>query len=234
MRKNCRVLVTGAGSGVGQGIHKALRLSRLPLTIISADITPLNAALYRGDEAILVPRVEAAGALERVTEILIQEKIDVVMIGSEFELLFFAEHMRFIESQTGAVVIAAPVETVRIADDKWLTAEFLRSNGLPYAEAHLPGSKEEAVRLAHGWGYPVVLKTRRGTSSRHVHIVRDRAMLEECYSSIPSPMLQRVIDIPTSELNTEYTCSVFKTQNGEILGPFSARRTVRGGTSWHV
>lgn len=234
MRKHCRVLVTGAGSGVGQGIHKALRLSSLPLTIVSADIAPLNAALYRGDEAILLPRVEAAGALEKIVEILVQKRIDVVMIGSEFDLLFFAEHRALIESQTGALVIAAPVETIRIADDKWLTAEFLRTNGLPFAEARLPEGIEDAVKVANGWGYPIVLKTRRGTSSRHVHIVRDRAMLEECYCSTPMPMLQRVIDIPTSELNTEYTCSVFKTLDGTILGPFSARRTVRGGTSWHI
>lgn len=59
-------------------------------------------------------------------------------------------------------------------------------------------------------------------------------MLEECYSSTPLPMLQRVIDIPTSELHSEYTCSVFKTPAGKILGPFTARRTIRGGTSWHV
>ena len=59
-------------------------------------------------------------------------------------------------------------------------------------------------------------------------------MLEECYSSTPLPMLQRVIDIPTSELHSEYTCSVFKMPDGKIFGPFTARRTVRGGTSWHV
>lgn len=234
MHRQCRVLVTGAGSGVGQGIHKALRWSRLPVTIVSADIAPLNAALYRGDEAILMPRVEAAGSLEIITEILVRKEIDVVMIGSEFDLLFFAEHKALIERQTGTLVIAGPVDTVRIADDKWLTAEFLRANGLPYAEAFLPADMAAAARVANEWGYPVMLKTRRGTSSRHVHVVRDRAMLEECYSSTPLPMLQRVIDLPTAELHTEYTCSVFKTLDGRILGPFAARRTVRGGTSWHV
>lgn len=234
MYKHCRILVTGAGSGVGQGIIKALRLSRLPLTLISADIAPMNAALYRTDDAVIVPRVESADSLGEIITILVRNKIDVVMIGSEFDLEFFSKNKAVIESQTGALVIAAPLETVHIADDKWLTAEFLREKGLPYAEAWLPTGLDDAVRVADEWGYPVVLKTRRGTSSRHVHIVKDRQMLEECYASTPLPMLQRVIDIPTSELHTEYTCSVFKTPAGKILGPFTARRTVRGGTSWHI
>lgn len=234
MRKQCRVMVTGAGSGVGQGIVKALRISELPVTVVAADIAPMNAALYRADEGVIIPRVEQIDALERMIEVLLQHRVDVVMIGSEFDLEFFSLNKTEIESRTGVSVIVAPPATVAIANDKWLTAKFLRENGLPYAEAHLPQDREDAVRYAEKWGFPVVLKTRCGTSSRHVHIVRDSETLKKLFPGTPAPMLQRVIDIPSSELGSEYTCSVFKTAGGSMIGPFTARRTVRGGTSWHI
>ena len=234
MRKSCRVLVTGAGSGVGQGIIKALRISGLPLTVVAADISPMNAGLYRADEAILIPRVEQLGALLCIIDLLRKNQIDVVMIGSEFDLEFFAINKVEIESRTGSLIIVAPPDTVAIANDKWLTAEFLREKGLPYAESYLPKHEDDALRLAKDWGYPIILKTRRGTSSRHVHVVKDDSSLKRLFSKTPAPMLQRVIDIPTSDLGSEYTCSVFKTADGTMIGPFTARRTVRGGTSWHI
>lgn len=234
MRRQCRVLVTGAGSGVGQGIVKALRVSGLPVTVVATDIAPMNVALYRAEEAVLIPRVEASGALDVIVSLLQQHKIDVVMIGSEFDLSFFSANRQEIESRSGAIVIAASPRTVAIADDKWLTAEFLRENGLPYAEAYLPSDAADAGRIADAWGYPIVLKTRRGTSSRHVYIVKSRDELLRLYPETPMPMLQRLIDIPTSHLGSEYTCSVFKTAAGRMIGPFTARRTVRGGTSWHI
>jgi carbamoyl-phosphate synthase large subunit len=234
MRRKCRVLVTGAGSGVGQGIVKALRISGLPVTVVAADIAPMNAALYRADEAVIIPCVEQANALERIIELLLQHQIDVVMIGSEFDLEFFSLNRVEIELQAGVSVIVASLDVVAIANDKWLTTEFLRESGLPYAQAYLPADADDAVRVADAWGYPIVLKTRRGTSSRHVYIVNTRDELFKLYPETPVPMLQRVIDIPSSQLGSEYTCSVFKTADGKTIGPFTARRTVRGGTSWHI
>ena len=107
-----RVLVTGAGSGVGNGIVKALRHGTLPLTIFCSDIGPLNVGLYRADEAVIWPKVESPGALEAITKSLKALAIDVVLIGSEFDLAFFAANQDIIEERTGATVVVSPAPTV--------------------------------------------------------------------------------------------------------------------------
>ncbi len=229
-----RVVVTGAGSGVGQGVMKALRISALPIHLIAADIDPMNSGLYRADEAILLPRVEESGSLPEIILRLRTARVAVVMIGSEFDLKFFSQHRTEIEAGTGALVIVSPLSTVEIAEDKWRTAEFLRQYGLPYAEACIARDLEDARTVAATWGYPLVLKMRTGTSSRHVHIVRDDKALAELYPETPHPMLQRMIAPPSHALASEYTCSVFRCADGRLLGPFTSRRTLRAGSSWVV
>jgi len=229
-----RVMVTGAGSGVGQGIIKALNICKYDVEIYSADISPLNSALYRTDKSLLIPKVEEPKSLDSMLKIITSNKIDVVMVGSEFDLTFFSTHSKYIFSQTGAISIVSPIDTVKIADDKWLTAKFLAENDLPNAKSFISENIDEVCNKASEWGFPVMVKARSGTSSRDVHIVSHMDELRDKWSSMLYPMLQQVIDIPSQELNNEYTCSIFKTLQGTIIGPFFARRTLKGGTSWHV
>jgi carbamoyl-phosphate synthase large subunit len=232
--KPVRVLVTGAGSGVGQGIIKSLRICNYPVTIISADISPFNSALYRADEALIIPKVEDLNALTSIIKIINANNINVVMVGSEFDLMFFSKNKEHIYSKTGAITIVSPSETVAIADDKWLTAKFLQDNCLPHAESFISDTLDEVIDKAVAWGFPIIVKARNGTSSRNVFIVENIDELVKIWPNTPCPILQKLIDIPSTELNNEYTCSIFKTLEGTILGPFHARRTLRGGTSWHI
>ena len=68
--KKINVLITGAGSGVGQSIIKSLKISKLPIRIISADICELNAGLYRTEKSIIFPKVESYGSLKRIISII--------------------------------------------------------------------------------------------------------------------------------------------------------------------
>lgn len=229
-----RVLVTGAGSGVGNGIVKALRHSGLPLTIICSDIAPLNVGLFRADEALIWPRVEAPEAFDAITRSLGENTVDLVLIGSEYDLGFFAEHRNAIERASGARIVVSPPDTVRMANDKWLTSRFLADNGLPGPATILPEDADDAVARTADWTYPVMVKPRTGTSSRHVHMARDADDLRRLYPSVPAPIVQQMLAMPSRDFANEYTATVFKTSDSRVLGPFVARRTLRGGDSWNL
>ena len=75
--KKINILVTGAGSGVGQSIIKSLKISNINCNIISADINECNAALYRTKKSILVPKVEKKGTLNWYLKNLKKLKINI-------------------------------------------------------------------------------------------------------------------------------------------------------------
>ena len=229
-----RVMVTGSGSGVGQGIIKALRLSKLQITVIAADINAQNSGFLRADEAVLIPKVEDLEKPDLFIGILIRNKVDVLMIGSEYDLSFFARHKKEIENNSKTIIIISPESSIKIADDKYLTASFLSENHIAKSDFWAPENKEAAIKIFNNYKKPMILKSRTGTSQRNVHIVRDEKDLSLLYNKVPNPMLQEILALPKNQLDKEYTCSIFKCKDGTILGPFTSRRTLKSGNSWIV
>ena len=232
--KKIRILVTGAGSGVGQGIIKSLKISNCPITIISSDISSMNAALYRTKESIILPKVEEKNSLNKIIKKIIKYKINIIMIGSEFDLKFYSVNKNIIEEKTNAMEVVYPLKTINIGEDKWKTVKFLKNNNLPYAKSYLPKNIKHALKISEEIKYPYILKTRFGTSNRHVHIITNKKDIIKIYETVPKPLIQELIILPSNNLSEEYTCSIFKCTDGSLLGPFTARRTLKNGTSWQL
>jgi carbamoyl-phosphate synthase large subunit len=231
-----RVLVTGIGGGVGLGIIKALRLSSIEPWIVGADIHLASAGAHRVDSAVLLPPLEASDDPEAILTAAIEaHNIDVVMPGSEYDLRAIAPIRRSLAANTGATVVCASVDAVALADDKWATAEFLREKGFRHPRSALADTPDEAVAAAEAIGYPLILKPRRGASSKNVHRIRCADDLARWFPFIDGPVLQQEINVlPAYGLGPEYTCSVFRTIDGTLIGPFVARRRLRNGDSWIV
>jgi carbamoyl-phosphate synthase large subunit len=229
-----RVLVTGAGSGVGQAIAKALRISALDVDIVFADIDVLNPGFYRIPGSVVIPKVEAPGSLEKILDIISSNSIDAVKVGSVFDMMFFAENRELIERETGAMVIVSPPETIAMGTDKWLTAEYLREHNLPYPKSILVDDVEQAMAEALEIGFPLIVKPRFGRASQGVHVISDPDKLRHALSLVDEPIVQKMISPPRAELSAEYTCSFLKLSSGAVVGPFTARRSLRSGHSWVV
>ncbi|MCH7780008.1 MAG: hypothetical protein IH848_04115 [Acidobacteria bacterium] len=111
-----RVMITGAGSGVGQGIVKSLRLSELSTTLVMADIDAFNPGFYRGDEAVIIPKVEDGGAREKMIAILREQRIDAFARGQLAGLVLFFD-ARSTSAFAGRFVTATHLLELMIAHD---------------------------------------------------------------------------------------------------------------------
>lgn len=230
--KKINVLVTGAGSGVGQGIIKSLLISKLNLRIFSSDINLKNAGLFFTKQYILLPKVEKKNSLERIIKIIKKNKINIIFIGSEFDLNFFSKYKNLIEEKTNVLVCVSSYKTIKIANDKFKTFEFLKKNNLPYPESYIPKSFEDSCKLALKIKYPFFLKTRIGTSSRDVYLIKNSRELKKYFTNVKNPMVQKFAGYKEGGLKNEFTSSLFKTREGSIIGPITLKRVVKYGTSW--
>jgi carbamoyl-phosphate synthase large subunit len=218
-----KALVTGGGALLGQGIIKSIRASHFNTHIVALDPSPYAVGLYWADSAYLVPLAKTPGYMSHIQDILAKERPDIVFVGTDVELEIFAQHRQEWESTFGTKVVVSSPEVIRIADDKWLTYQFLKSNGFPYPESCLPGDEAELVDMV---GFPLVVKPRIGARSVGLHIVRNWDELRQHLT--PNSVIQE--HVATAE--DEYTAGslTFETCRASIV----MRRTLRDGNTYQA
>jgi carbamoyl-phosphate synthase large subunit len=229
MRK-INVLVTGAGSGVGQSIIKALNLSTLNLNILSSDINVYNAGLYRTKKSLIIPPVEKKDSLKRIIKIIKENNIQVLFIGSEYEIKFFAENKDYIEKKTKVNICVSSSNIIDIANDKFKTFQFLKKNNFMAPKSFLINNKN-INNIYDNLKKPFILKNRFGTSSREVFLIKNKKEFLSIAKTLNFPMAQENLR-NNDKKHDEYTCSIFRDKNGKFIGPFISQRFLKHGTSW--
>src|SRR2546426_5373792 len=114
-----RVLVTGIGGNVGQGVLKSLRASRhKAFHIIGIDMEALSAGFSLADSYYRTPRTgdptfrSALGAIAR------KERPEAIYVCSPSELEYFGSHKDELERELALTVFVNPIDVVRIGADK--------------------------------------------------------------------------------------------------------------------
>jgi|LakMenEpi03Aug12_release.lakeMendotaPanAssembly.Ray.scaffolds.fasta_scaffold181844_3 carbamoyl-phosphate synthase large subunit len=235
--RKIKVLVTGAGSGVGQSIIRALKKSDLNLEVIAADINRFNAGLYFTKKYLIIPKVEEINSKETLLKIFKKNKINILFIGSELELLFFSKNKFFFETQSNINICVSPVNTIKISNDKYLTYKFLKEKNISHPRTFLVKNFLDAKKISKILNFPFILKNRIGTSSREVFLIKNTNDLKNNLKLLKDPIIQEALIFKKNKgvpLIKEYTCSFFTTYDKKVLGPFIANRTIKNGTSWIV
>jgi carbamoyl-phosphate synthase large subunit len=235
LKKSASVIVTAAGSVVGQGIIKCLKLAnanggKVEYKITATDASPLAAGLYRGDAGLLVPLASEKSYVDAMVSAANKVKADAIFIGSDEELLPLAEAKERIERESDARVIVNRKPVLEVCMDKWKTYVFLKENDLPRAESAVPETKDSFYSTAT---FPIVVKPRRGHGSKDLHIVHDRDEAELAIGVIERNGSQALLQEYLGDDGMEFTTGVTTNFEGTaVMSSIAMRRTLKGGQTY--
>jgi len=224
-----KIGVTGTGSLIGQAIIKSIRASSCfrQSYVVGFDYFENTVGSYWVNKNYLLPdildsRITEAQWLKVVTEAIDNEKLNILLIGLDFELMLFARYRAEIEQKTGCRIVVSDKRVIEIADDKYLTFQFLKSNGLHHPRTYLP--EELPVGEIE---FPAILKPKIGARSRGVYVVRNAAELNDKLVKVKEPILQELV----GDADEEYTCGVILFDN-QVKEMIVLKRELRDGNTY--
>ncbi|HEV3409603.1 MAG TPA: ATP-grasp domain-containing protein [Chthoniobacterales bacterium] len=215
------ILVTGVGDTVGQALVKAARQCALPSRVIGTDRDPNSVGLQWVDAGYTLPH--CANAQEYVTEmtrVCACEGVQLILPGSEKELVLLSEHAARLQADCGAIVVASRPAVLRVAMDKWETCRFLERAGFNFPRYAQADDGDALGRLIDEVGFPLIAKPIRGTGARGMVHVRSRNDLAQVHAAGVPMVVQELLE-PAEE---EYSVEVYTLKNDRQLGSVCYRR----------
>lgn len=229
MSNTINIGVTGTGSLIGQAIIKCINLSKLKqeVNLVGFDYIPNSVGSYWCHHHYLLPDIFKRDEpehkwLNQLIGHIRQHQLQVLFVGIDFELPVFARLKAHIEAETGCFVVVSNNEVISIADDKYLTAQFLKKHHLPYPlsftkDEYKPGTFQ----------FPLIIKPRIGFRSVGFNLVKSQEQFDQVISTVKDPVIQECI----GSMDSEYTCGVIYL-DGELKASIALNRTLKEGNTY--
>ncbi len=176
------VLLTGAG----KRYDIVSCFAQLTKTIV-ADPSPLAPAQYAAHVRAAVPLISDPGYVGALEQLCAEHGVGAVLPLTDLDIEVLA-----IAAQEGRLPALVPApEIARATYDKYETHLLLERLGLPSPPTLLP--QDAPAELA----WPVMVKPRRGSGARSIHLAADAAQARFFVDYVPEPtMLQRAMNGP--------------------------------------
>ena len=173
-------------TGVGKRYDIVSCFAALTRTI-AADPSPLAPAQYAADVRVQVPRMDDPGYVPALSELCAEHDVGAVLPLTDLDIEILArarEHGRL-----PALVPSA--EVARATYDKYETHLLLERLALPSPPTVLPEDDLDGI------DYPVMVKPRRGSGARSIHLARTPAEARFFVDYVEEPvMVQRAMAGP--------------------------------------
>ncbi len=160
------ILVTGAGSRIGQAVIKLIRSSQKNFSIISTDYFPDSVGFYWSNNFKILPELNINNDskwLKAIERLIVKNNIKLVIPGIDFELPIFSKYKPYLEKKYNLICLVSNLEEIDKYNNKFNTYKFLKSKGVSVPKTSLLEKKEFFIKEN---GYPIVIKPIIGSTSK--------------------------------------------------------------------
>jgi carbamoyl-phosphate synthase large subunit len=186
----------------GQRVDIVTAFGQAGATTIAVDANELAPALYHADRRAIVPRVDDAGYLDALRELVALHDVRLIVPLTDLDGALLAR-----ADVSPAVALVSPAEVIEQVDDKWRAHRLFERCGIPTPGTWLPDD------LPAELPYPVLVKARRGFGSRHIYRADDADAVDFFLRRTPVPsMVQRLCG------GEEFSIDVLSDLDGRCLG----------------
>jgi carbamoyl-phosphate synthase large subunit len=225
-----RVLVTGVGGNIGQGILKALSAARLASWTVGTDCEPASAGLYAVDRGYVVPRADAPDFLDALFAIIDREAVDLVLVGADAETIHLARLREPIAARTGTLVLVADPKVVERSHDKWLAAQWFNEQKFLHP-ATVRADDRTGISELTAQFERIVVKPRFGFGSRGIVIAAKPA---EIISAADNLGANGIVQEYIGDDSKEFTGAALCDKQGQVRASLVMQRELLHGTSYRI
>jgi len=224
-----KILVTGCGSLLGQGITKTI-LSIKNYEIFGTDYVNDSAGLYWVKKYYILPdilknNVSINSWYLKILKIIKRHKINYLIPGLDFELPILNKIKLKLEKNTNCKIIISDKKIIDICRDKWKTSEFLRVNKFLYPNSCLPKNLKIFLQKNK---FPLIVKPRVSSTSRNIFLVKNKKELKKALKKCNRPIIQQYL----FKKDSEYTCGViFEPKKNICLSSIVLKRSLKNGNT---
>jgi len=148
------VLVTGAGGPIGVNLTRSLRMASRPLHLIGTDCNPLHRPLAITDVCLPIPLATREGYLSRLTEIIEDYEVDLVIPTHPTEVRALSALRDRLPSRVKTFL--PPHETILAGQDKFRSWELFTAAGVPVPRSIKISTPEDIERAFDELGPPPI------------------------------------------------------------------------------
>jgi carbamoylphosphate synthase large subunit len=243
------IAVTAAGSGIGQPVIDSLREASLEVRLAGLEASPWGRGAYECDTAYLFPLANDLTYRARMIELCAEAHIDLLIPGSDPELIPIAEMASELAAQ-GTVSIVGSAASIRLCRDKLALSEHMIERGIPFVQTW---SLDDARAQAPHLPYPLIVKERSGSGSVGAQVLSapqdwDRVHCEGAWIAQPyllsaswydgqrglQPYLERLQRTGRPVQQDEVSTQVLVSPRGELVSHFISVNRLKDGVPMQV